>query len=278
MWNLAAQAEVVAACRRGLVVSLREERLDAAKIFAEALARAGDQSGLGLIATRSRVSSDHVEIPGGADAFQFLLFGHAHGKSDPNRTLLTAAGLIANMSSAAAKNNLRTEWQAFGAIVHQYFQTVASLEALGQRNDHAYQILLSLNDKPSKQRTERVFELLGLKLHRAKEGVSVKSAEGKSQVKKQDTLAALAIDEQGIEEALDQHKTYTLEIPFDVVPVFPSEEFWRKGVLRQREVTRRLGGSLCHRYSLTPLISGVKRDGPRGRTGAYAFRVATEPD
>ena len=241
----APQVEVVAACRRGLTVSLREERMDAAQGFAEKLAGAGDRSGLDLIAPRMAASSDRVEIPGGADAFQFLLFGHAHGKSEPARTLLAVAGLLANMSTpSAAKANAKTEWQILAGSVHQYFQTIASLDALGERKEHGYEIMLSLNDKPSKQRTEKVFEILGLKLHRDKEGVSVKSAEGKSQAKKQDVLAALSVDEQGIEEALDKHKTYIFEIPFDVIPVFPSEEFWRKGFYEKE----RLPGGLAEAF------------------------------
>jgi len=223
----AAQLEVVETCRRGLLVSLREERLDAAKTFAEKLATAGDRGGLALLAPRSVASQELVEIPGGADALQFLLLSHANGKTDPSQILLTAAAFLAEMNPNSGDANIKAEWQRWGSVVHEYFQRIASLNALGQRKDHAYEIALSLKDKPSKQRTEKVFEILGLKLHRDKEGVSVKSVEGKSQTKKQDVVAALAIDEQGIEEALAQGKTYTLEIPFDLAPVFPSEEFWR---------------------------------------------------
>ena len=241
----AAQVEVVATCRRGLTVSLREERLDAATIFAEKLAGAGDRSGLDLIVPRTVASSNGVEIPGGAEAFQFFLLGQTQGKSDAARTLLAAAGMLADMSTpAGAKSNAKTEWQILAASVHQYFQTIASLDAMGQKKEHGYQISLSLNDKSSKQRTEKVFEILGLKLHRDKEGVSVKSAEGKSQAKKQNVLAALAVDEQGIEEVLDKHKTYILEIPFDVVPVFPSEDFWRKGFYDKE----RLPGGLAEAF------------------------------
>ncbi len=222
----APQIEVVEACRRGLLVSLREERLDAAKTFAQKLAASGEPGALDLLTPRSVASPERVEIPGGADALQFLLLGRS-GKTDPSQILLSAAAFIAEMNPSSPDANIKAEWQHLGSLVHEYFQRIAALNALGQRQAHAYEIPLSLKDKPSKRRTEKVFEILGLKLHRDKEGVSVKSAEGKSQAKKQDVVAALAIDEQGIEEALAQGKTYTLEIPFDAAPVFPSEEFWR---------------------------------------------------
>ena len=223
----AAQVEVVATCRRALLVSLREERLDAAKTFAAKLSSAGDRGGLDLVTPRSSSSHDRVEIPGGADALQFLLLGQSNAKITPAQALLNAASVIANQNPNSNDPNAKAEWQHLGSLVHEYFQRIAALNALGRRQDHAYEILLSLQDKPGRQRTEKVFDILGLKMHRDKEGVSVKSAEGKSQARKQDVVAALAIDEQGIEDALAQGKTYTLEIPFDLAPVFPSEEFWR---------------------------------------------------
>jgi len=232
------QVEVVEACRRGLAVSLREERLDAAKTFADKLAAAGDRSGIKLLTVRSLATPEKIELPGGVEAFEFLLPGQdqKHGVSDPEHILAVASGLIANMPSAADGSNGQAEWQHFANSIHEYFQRIASLNALGERKAHAYEITLSLSDKPSKQRSEKVFEILGLKLHRDKEGLTVKAAEGKSQTKKQDVLAALAIDEQAIEEALAKGKSYALQIPFDMVIVFPSEAYWRNGFVDKEKL------------------------------------------
>ena len=270
----AAQIEIVETCRRGLIVSVREERLDTAKTFAEKLATAGDRSGLDLLAPRSSASKDRIEVPGGADALEFLLLGHAHAKSDPAQILLTVSSVIANKNPPSASDSSKAGWQALGASVHEYFQRIASLNALGQRKDHAYEIVLSLNDKPSKQRTQKAFEILGLKLHRDKESVSVKSAEGKSQVKKQDVMAALAIDEPSIEESLAQGKTYLLEIPFDSVPVFPSGEFWRKGFFDKESLPGGLAEAFVTDIRLPRLYSALNA---MDRAAAQALVRAVSP-
>ncbi len=270
----AAQSEVVAACRRGLVVSIREERLDAARIFADKLASAGDRSGLDVLKPRTPPSSQRVEIIGGAEALEFLLMGQAHGKTDPNQSLLKVAGLIANRRQPSSDPAAKEEWQHFANSIHEYFQRIASLNALGQRKVHAYEIVLTLQDKPGKQRTEKVFEILGLKMHRDKEGVSVKSAEGKSQTKKQDVLAALAIDEQGIEEALTQGKTYTVEIPFDEVPVFPAQQFWRDGFLGKEILPGGLAEAFVTDIRLPRLYAALNT---MDRAAAQALMQAVQP-
>jgi Tfp pilus assembly protein PilF len=268
----APQVEIVEAYRRGVMAALREERPDAAKIFAEKLATAGDRSGLDLVTPRSSVSHEQVEIPGGADALEFLLLGHSTGKPHPEQILLTAASLMAKMNPTDEIS--KAAWQHMAASIHEYFQRIASLNALGQRKAHAYEIVLSLNDKPGKQRTEKVFEILGLKMHRDKEGMSVKSAEGKAQSKKQDVLAALAIDEQAIEEALGSGKTYTLEVPFDFAPVFPSEEFWRSGFYEKEKLPGGLVEAFVTDVRLPRLYSAFNS---MDHAAAQAFAHADSP-
>ena len=247
------QAEVVEACRRGVLASLREEHPEAAKIFAEKLANAGDNTGLDLVTRRSAVSERLVEIPGGAEALEFLLLGHSNGKSRPDQILLTTANFLAKMNPNSVDQGEKAEWQHMVASFHEYFQRIASLNALGQRKAHAYEITLSVNDKSARQRTEKVFEILGLKMHRDKEGLSLQASEGKSQSKKQDVLAALAIDDQAIEEALNSAKTYTLEIPFDFAPIFPSEEFWRNGFFGKEKLPGGLAEAFVTDISLPRL-------------------------
>ncbi|MBV9157882.1 MAG: hypothetical protein JO097_16575, partial [Acidobacteriaceae bacterium] len=109
----------------------------------------------------------------------------------------------------------------------EYFQLVSAVAALGTRKGDHVEIVLSINDKGGRQRTEKAFNLLGLKLNRSKHGVRVESAEGKSQAKKQDTVAALAIDDQGMQEAFAAGKPYVLDIPVERVPVFPAASLWK---------------------------------------------------
>ena len=172
--------------------------MDSAKLFAEKLASAGDQTGLNTLQPAKSSAAEHTEIIGGADAFYFLLFGN--GKAKPERLLLDYARKLSTIDPHALDGKL--QWQQFGQPLHEYFRRVAALMALGTRKGDHVEIPLTLADKPGKQRLEKAFQILGLKLKRNKEGLTVSSAEGQKQAKKQDVLAALAIDEQAIQETL----------------------------------------------------------------------------
>ena len=223
----APQIEVIETCRRGMFVALRTESLDAAKTFAAKLAAASDRSGLNLIERKQSAAGSRTEILGGSDALHFLVLGNA--KSRPDRILVDYCRALNAVTSDVASSAIKARWQKMGAAIHEYFARVSALAALGTRQKDRVEILLSLKNKADKQRTEKALGILGLKLKSGKAGLTVESAEGKSQIKKQDTLAALAIDDQGIQETLAAGKAYTLKIEVDSVPVFPAADLWQKG-------------------------------------------------
>ncbi len=222
----APQIEVVETCRRGLIVALRTESLDAAKTFAGKLAAAGDPSGLSLLEQKRSAAGNRADILGGSDALHFLVLGSA--KSRPDRILIDYCRALNAATSDLAPTAVKAKWQRTGAAIHEYFARVSALAALGARKQDRVEILLSLRNKADRQRTEKALGILGLKMKNGKAGLTVESAEGKSQIKKQDTLAALAIDDQGIQEALAAGKSYTLKIEVDSVPVFPAPDLWQK--------------------------------------------------
>jgi Flp pilus assembly protein TadD len=223
--NEAPQVEVVELCRRGLLVSLRDERLDAAKIFAEKLASAGDRSGQDLLQVRRSAAASSFELPGGVDAFNFLIFGR--GKNTPERILIDYSRALSAMGLGPHEGTVSKSWLTLSERIHEYFRIVSALTVLGERKNGEFRIELTLTNKAGRQRTEKVFSILGLKLKSNKDGLALRSGEGKSQAKKQDALAALAIDEDGIQETLAAGKAYQLAIPMDSIPVFPSTEFWQ---------------------------------------------------
>ena len=222
----APQIEVVQLCRRALIVSLRDERPDLAKTFADKLASAGDRSGEALLKMGKSSESSSFELLGGVDAFNFLIFGA--GTNKPDRILVDYSRTLSEMAPEHGDDVEHKEWLLFGSRVHEYFRILRALAAIGERKQGRIEINLTLTTKAGKQRTGKVFGILGLKLKSNKERLTVTSAEGKSEVKKQDTLAALAIDDGSIQEALAADKTYRLEVPIDSVPVFPSVELWQR--------------------------------------------------
>ncbi|HEX4228161.1 MAG TPA: GMC family oxidoreductase N-terminal domain-containing protein [Bryobacteraceae bacterium] len=226
----APQSEVVELCRRGLIVSLRDERPELAKTFADKLASAGDRAGLDLLKMGKSSESSSFELLGAVDEVSTHLISSSSVVERTSLTvyLSTIPALSRRRLLSPAITSGAKEWLSFGTRVHEYFQILRALAALGERKQGRIEISLTLTNKAGKQRTGKVFGILGLKLKSNKERVTVKSAEGKSEVKKQDTLAALAIDDGAIQQALASGETYRLGIPIDSVPVFPSVEYWQR--------------------------------------------------
>lgn len=189
----------------------------------------GDPAGLELIGAFRQANVETAELPGGAEGLGFLVFGK--GNSKPDRFLLDYSRALTERAMGSTK----TSFLEMQLLLRNYFQQVAALTALGSRRGERVEITLTLNDKAGRQRTERVFKILGIKLTHGRAGFKIESAEGKSQAKKQDVLAALAVDEEAIQDALATGKTYVLEIPMDRVPAFPAESFWRAGFFEHQQ-------------------------------------------
>jgi tetratricopeptide (TPR) repeat protein len=224
--NEAPQIEVVELCRRGLIVSLRDQRADMAEMFAAKLASAGDVTGQQLLQARKADASASFELLGGADALSFLVFG-ADTATRPQRILIDFSRMLSSTAPDPHDSTANRQWTAMSARIHEYFKILSELTPLGEKKNGEIEITLALKTKQDKQRTEKVFSILGLKLKSKKEVLAVKAAEGKSEAKKQDTLAALAVDDAEIQETLANGKAYHLKIRLDRVPVFPSLEFWQ---------------------------------------------------
>lgn len=221
------RVEVIETCRRGLLVALRTESFDAAESFARKMAAVGDRSGLDLLERKRRSADSRIDLLGGSDALHFLMLGNP--QSNPERILVDYSRALNSSVSDLAAQAIKPAWQRTGAVIHEYFAHLAALAALGERKPSRVEVRLSLKTKADKQRTEKAFGILGLKLKKSKGAITVESAEGKAQAKKQDVLAALAIDQESIQQALAAGKPYILKIPLDSVPIFPPVDLWQNG-------------------------------------------------
>ena len=219
--------EIATACRRGLEVSLRSGRVEDARAFADQLAAVGDKNGLEMLRPKALGKPECAQLIGGVDALGFLVNGQT--KSRPEHFLLEYSRIL----NAFGK----TDFQAVAAKVHDYFQQVAALAALGTAKSDHFELLLSLHEKSARHRTELALKILDLKLDPGRQALTVRSLEKKSQARRQEGLAALAIDVEGIQESLVAGKPYTLEIPIDRIPVFPSEETWKKAFFEHQQYT-----------------------------------------
>src|SRR4029077_20367589 len=159
-------------------------------------------------------------VPGGLDALAFA----AHGKEGvpPERFFAEFSRAVMNKFCFG----VNCTYNKYVELVQEHFQRIAALEAMGKREASRVVLTLSLNGKDERKNTEKILALLGMKLRNSNGHVELDRGEKKDQAKKQETGSALAIDELGIQEALQAGKTYTLEIPYEWAAIYPNEKLW----------------------------------------------------
>ena len=205
------------ALEHGFQVSIRDGDLKQAEKFAMLLDAAGQKQYKELLGTQ-KTATNVTTIPGGLAALAFA----AHGSKQEvpsNRFLL-------EFSRTLLVNELDTQ-KKYAEGLHEYFEQVAALRALGANGPDGTVINLSLGDKSARKQTEKALNILGIKLKSSKGEVEVTQGEKKSQAVRQETASALALDEIGIQEALQAGKPYRLVIQDEPASIYPSEQTWR---------------------------------------------------
>jgi tetratricopeptide (TPR) repeat protein len=210
------------ALTRGLTVALRDGDTNQAQSFAGLLELSGHSEFRGLIGARAQDDSGAI-LPGGMDALAFAARIQDH--VSPDRSFVPYCQMILDRISSAT--TVPSDKKLFISEIEEHFERIAALEAYGKREGNKLVIVLSLSGKSDRRTSEKVLNLLGIKLRSSQGNVELDLGEKKSQAKKQDTVSALAIDEVGMEEAFKAGKPYKLEIPYESVSIYPSEKFWR---------------------------------------------------
>jgi hypothetical protein len=209
------------ALERGFDMSMRDGDLQQAAKFASALESSG-QRGYRALLGEEKTASSIVMVPGGLNALAFT----AHASKEeisPERFFLEYCRTLINGGVDAGKN-------AYVEGIREYFERIADLRALGANKSGEVSITLSLADKNARRQTEKALNILGIRLKSSKGEVELSQGEKKSQAIKQETAAALALDEVAIQESLQSGKPYRLEIHDEPASVYPSERLWRDGL------------------------------------------------
>src|SRR5579872_25034 len=209
------------ALERGFEVSVRDADSKRAEEFAAMLESAGHPEFRRSLSAEGK-ETDSTVVAGGLDALAFV--AHAKEGVPPERFLVEyCRALIDRVCSGPGCKD-----KDYVEAIDEHFQRVSSLEALGKRTGNGVTIALSLKGKGERRDTEKALNLLGVKLRNTKGQIELDREEKKSQVKKQETTSALAVDELGIQEALQAGKPYPLEIRDEPAAVYPSERVWRE--------------------------------------------------
>ena len=214
-------AEQIHALERGFDMSMRDGDLTQAAKFASSLASSGQREYRSLLGNEKSTDSV-VMVPGGLSSLAFA----AHASKEeipPERFLLEYSRILVNGGADSGKN-------PYLEGIRDYFDRLGALRALGSSASGDVVITLSLTDKAAKHQTEKALGILGIRLKSSKGEVEIAQGEKKSQAVKQETAAALAVDEVGIQEALQAGKPYRLEIHDEPASIFPSEPTWREAL------------------------------------------------
>jgi len=204
---------------RGFSLSLRDDDLKRAATFAELLDAEGHPEYRVLLGEKREVHNDAV-VPGGLEALS-VIAGVKQG-TPPERFLAEFASQVVDNVCANYCSG-----DHYSALIQSYFATIADLERLGKRDGNRVAVVVSLNGKDERNHAQDVLKLLGLQMHTEKGQIRLDRGEKQSQNKKQDILAALEIDEVGLEEALQGGKSFTFEIRDEYAEVYPSAKMWK---------------------------------------------------
>lgn len=208
------------ALERGFSVSLRDADFKHAESFAALLESAGHPEFRRMLSVEAKKEGGTL-VPGGLDALAFA----AHAREG-----VPAERFFVEYSRTLITRTCKGQgcgYKEYAEEIHSHFQRIAALEAFGKREGNRVVITLSLQGKEGRRETEKILNLLGIKLHVSNGQVELDRGEKKNQAKKQETASALAIDELGIKEALQAGKSYKLEIPYEPAVIYPSEIVWR---------------------------------------------------
>ncbi len=197
---------------RGLAVSLRDGDAGQTAWFAAQL-----QPGPAAGSSETATASAGVWVPGGTAALAFIARSR---ETSSGRFLVDYADALASRTDLAVVKRTMLS-------VQEHFKRVAALQAAGPRKGNRTLLALSVKDKKAAKDAERILDLLGWRMRSSKGGVTLEAAEKGDKAKRQETASALAIDEVGMQAALEEGKPFQIEIQDDWVPVLFGEQAWR---------------------------------------------------
>jgi Flp pilus assembly protein TadD len=244
----------------------RDNDAESEQKCAARLDAAGHQTRSGPAGAKPGDKAQGVRIPGGLEALAFI--AHSKPKTSPERFFVEyskAVRLYKQRNDKAAA--------AYFDAIREHFELVSALEALGRRDGDRVRISLSLRDKQSQRQTEKVLNLLGWKLRVNKNEVTLDAGEKLAQAKRQETTSALAIDEAGLQEALQSRQDASFDIRDDWAPVLFGADTWKQAFYAKDEPLGGFAGALARDVRLARLYVGLSA---MDKDAAAALLAGTE--
>jgi Flp pilus assembly protein TadD len=200
---------------RGLAAALRDGDLEDAAWFR------AREAGKGKTDIPHPVANDAtIRIPGGLGALSFV----AHSRpSAPERFLVEYARTVAQNLNLPDKKAV----EAYSEDIREHFRRIAALSALGSARDGVITVTIAPQDKRQQKNADRILELLGWKMRISRQAVTLEPAEKGDRAQHQETASALALDEIGMQHALESGKSFSFAIPAESASVVLGEDTWK---------------------------------------------------
>jgi len=246
--------------------ALRDNDAESEQKCTARLAAAGRKTSAGPVTAKTGDASQGVWVPGGLDALAFI--AHSKAKTSPERFFVEYA-------KAVRLNKQRNDKlsNAYFEAIRAHFELVSELEGLGQRDHNLVKITVALRDKKAQKQTEKILNLLGWKLKVNKNEVTLDAGEKVAQAKRQETTSALAIDEAGMQEALQSRQDFNFEIRDDWAPVQFGVDTWKKAFYPKDEPPGGFAGALARDTRVAKLYTGLSA---MDKDAAEAFLAGTD--
>ena len=111
------------------------------------------------------------------------------------------------------------EAEAYEHEMLGYFEQLGKLLALCTRSGDHSLVTLSVTDKRFQRQTDAVLDLLGWRLKRTRQSLSLEAVVSTGAGRRQDLASALAVDQVAVEKAFQKGEAYTLTIPWEWAPM-----------------------------------------------------------
>ena len=230
--------------------ALRDNDAESAQSCAARLATLDGKPAAEAAAAKREDLAKGVLVPGGLEALAFI--AHSKAKTSTERFFVEYA-------KAVRLNKQRNDKAAttYYDAIRAHFELVASLEALGERDHDKVRLTVSLRDKKAQKQTEKILSLLGWKLRVSKNEVTLDAGEKLAQAKRQETTSALAIDEAGMQEALQARKDFIVDIEDQWAPVLFGVNTWKNAFYAKDEPPGGFAGALARDVRVAKLYAGL---------------------
>ncbi|MGH9593632.1 MAG: hypothetical protein ACRD5L_11105, partial [Bryobacteraceae bacterium] len=237
------------ALQRGLDAALRDADLDRAKWFQARLSSGSPSSGA-VDGPPAWTRGGTVAIPGGLAALSFI----SHSRpSPPDRFLVDYARTVARNTGGADKKAA----DAYVSSIRDYFRRVSELTALGVRRGDQVTVTLNLSDRAGQRTAEKILDLLGWRMQTNRTGVKIEPIEKGSKAGRQETASALAINEIGMQENLENGKPFSFDIPYQAAAAVLGEGPWRTQFYSNANYPGGLAEAIANDQELAQTYAGL---------------------